>query len=493
MRWLRFILRTFGSRAQDARHRCFSLTWLLGLLAFWVCAASAYPVMAETAYDGYIVKLQEGAATLAAVDTEGVLEPLVPQLGLYKVSGGQVDEVQQAYPVEYVEPNYQVMLFDAPSNDTVDFDKQWPLEMLDFPFAWQLGAAGEGVRVGVIDSGVSVSHPALAGRVAGGFNCCTDNEEEFDDYSDTSATNYHGTAVAGIIAANSIPGVYSGATQCSLYALKAFDSKVITGIDSILKAISYGVDYFQCDVLNMSFGMPERAQGLEDAIQYAASRGVILIAASGNTRNGEMQYPAGFEGVIGVGGIDKNKVVGTYSTHNESVFISAPGSSVYVLNGENGYATNSGTSFAAPHVTAAAAVLKGLMPDLTYTQLTELLRKGAEDLGAEGYDPYYGWGLLNMEAMQGLYRTGVTVADDGTVSFRLTNYTDRLCSGINMVTACREETMIGFWQAPLCLEAGASVDSDLSLPALAEGDVVKGMLWDGADTISPLLDVDFLQ
>ena len=109
-----------------------------------------------------------------------------------------------------------------------------------------------------------------------------------------------------------------------LVPLKCFDDKT-TNVSVICKAIYGAVDDFGCDVINMSFGLMEDSIALKEAIDYAAGKGVIIVAAVGNDGTEELCYPAAYDNVIGVGSVDKNEGVSSVSQHNKSVFITAPG------------------------------------------------------------------------------------------------------------------------------------------------------------------------
>ena len=137
-------------------------------------------------------------------------------------------------------------------------------------------------------------------------------------------------------------------------------------------------------------------RALEEAVAYAQERGAVIVAAVGNGGTATVYYPAGLDGVIGVGAVDRSGLIYYRSNHNESVFLTAPGEDVESLAGDGGYARFTGTSFAAPFVTGSVAALKSLRPELDGEALRELLASSAVDRGLDGYDPYYGNGLLHL-------------------------------------------------------------------------------------------------
>ena len=223
----------------------------------------------------------------------------------------------------------------------------------------------------------------------------------------------HGTFITGILAAatgNGV-GVAGLAPQAEIVPLKCFTAK--TGsISAVVAAIYDGVDVYQCQVLNMSFGvkqsgvesgLPENPRALEEAVAHAEEKGVILVAAAGNapsgsTGNDPVLYPAGYDTVIGVGSVDREKAISKFSYQNDSVYITAPGQGLHGLGIASGttYVTGQGTSYAAPMVSAAAALALSVKPELTPAEFRDLLRDTVEDLGEAGWDTVYGHGLLDI-------------------------------------------------------------------------------------------------
>ncbi len=209
--------------------------------------------------------------------------------------------------------------------------------------------------------------------------------------------------------------------EIEIVPLKCFTEKY-GRISDVLAAIYGGVDDFHCQILNMSLGISQSGlnsslqgnpRALDEAMAYAREKGVILVAAVGNvsggsTGNDTVMFPAGYETVIGVGSVDKDKAVAVTSCRNESVFLAAPGDGLYGLgvSSNSSYITGSGTSFAAPMVTAAAALALSVKPDLSQEEFMYLLRETAEDLGELGWDSAYGYGLLDIGKLLETIETG---------------------------------------------------------------------------------------
>lgn len=359
---------------------------LIFLMIFAALLSTPSPALAsempeEPAHDGYLIRLREDVAVLFSALPEGV-EAVVPEVGLYLAEALEDAAYFPPESLEYVEPNYIAELFSEEEADAMP----WNLEMMGADVAQAAGLDGSGVRVGVVDSGLYAEHNALTGaRILRGHNYMNGS-------SNTSDTFGHGTFVTGIITAAT-----SGA---EIVPLKCFDGK--TGdLANIAAAIYGGVDDYGCDILNLSFGTATDSQTLRGAVDHAAAVGVMMMAAAGNDGTETLNYPAAYDAVIGVGMVDQNKSVAAKSQRNNSVFITAPGSGVTGLGitSPNAYRTSGGTSFACPHVTAAAALMKQALPELTAEKFMDALREGAEDLGEAGYDTDYGHGLISMTAM----------------------------------------------------------------------------------------------
>ena len=303
---------------------------------------------------------------------------------------GEADMVRlrDAGLLVWYEPDGVIELPDEPTAACYTDDK-WDLAMIRADEAFAINAVGQGVRVGVVDSGVN-AHPALA-------ECLMQGESfvEGADALDTSDYYGHGTLVAGLIAGKDENGCLGAAPGVELVPLKITDGKIVA-VSTVCKAIYSGIDDYGCDVLNLSLGIRSDYQALREAVEYAEQQGVIIVSAVGNNGNASLYFPACYETVIGVGAVDETGTVYYHSNQNDSVFLTAPGANVKTAGRTAGYTTASGTSFAVPSVTAAVAVLRGLDHDLTPQAIRELLSQTATDKGAEGWDKCYGWGIVNI-------------------------------------------------------------------------------------------------
>ncbi|AGT33511.1 hypothetical protein M493_16485 [Geobacillus genomosp. 3] len=248
------------------------------------------------------------------------------------------------------------------------------------------------VKIAVVDTGVDARHPELAGQVIANYNVMNPLQK--------GAADVHGTHVAGIIAGkkdNGIGahGVFPGARLISIDVFnRSFFSSDYVVAEGILEAIRQ-----KAQVINLSLGSSVSSPIVEEAIRKALAANITVVAAAGNSGTSMYEYPAAYKGVIGVGAVNDRRQLADFSTYGPTVDVVAPGediySSVYDVDKKSTFAELSGTSMAAPMVTAVAAMLLSKHPNLTPYEIHYILNKTASDLGKKGYDLQYGYGLVN--------------------------------------------------------------------------------------------------
>ncbi|MEM9313794.1 MAG: S8 family serine peptidase, partial [Pseudomonadota bacterium] len=245
------------------------------------------------------------------------------------------------------------------------------------------------VRVGMIDSRVDTEHPALLrSRI----------EARSFARQGADAPDFHGTAIASIIAANS--DEYRGlAPKAQLYAASVFEIDKergeIASTVSLIRALDWLLSS-QVDVVNISLaGPPNRL--LEKALARASEQQVVVMAAAGNGGPvARPMYPAAYESVVAVTAVDSAQQVFRLANRGDYLALAAPGVDLRHARAGGGYATSSGTSFAVPFAVTAAARLSRMMPK---TDIIASLLENAEDIGPPGRDTIYGYGLLRLSAL----------------------------------------------------------------------------------------------
>lgn len=255
------------------------------------------------------------------------------------------------------------------------------------PAAWD-ASRGKGIKVAVLDTGIDHLHPDLAANVKGMVSFVP-GETPMDG-------NSHGTHCAGTIAAaiNGV-GVVGVAPAAWLYAVKVLSNSgsgnwswLIAGIDWCVKN--------GMNVLSMSLGGSGAPVALETMCNFAFSRGLLLMAAAGNS-GGAVGQPGKYKNVIAVSAIDSSNVIAPFSSRGPEVELCAPGVNVLSTIPGGGYGFKSGTSMACPHVSGAAAVVWGSHRYASNIQIWNLLAYTADNLGIPGWDQLYGYGRVDVE------------------------------------------------------------------------------------------------
>lgn len=286
----------------------------------------------------------------------------------------------------------------GPPGNPAPTQPDWALRRLAPEGAWRITRGG-GITVAVIDSGVSPSHPLLRGTVLPGtdVNDLAQLEGQCDNVG-------HGTLVAGIIAGREGTGVpYSGiAPEARILPIRVLNDNQRTFDESIPaeigKAIRWAVDH-NADVINLSLVTLNKKE-LKGAVDYALSRNVVVVAAAGNRQENQQDqqaYPAAYDGVIAVAGIDeKGEHVGS-SVTGDYVDIAAPGLNITgPAPGGSGYLyePQGGTSFAAAYVSGVVALIRAAHPTLTPEQVRYRLTRTADNPPG-GHNAEVGYGMVD--------------------------------------------------------------------------------------------------
>ena len=285
---------------------------------------------------------------------------------------------------------------DDPEIQTEAQQTNWGLPQVVPQQSKALGLTGKGVKIALIDTGVNEKHPDL--NIAGGVSFVEYTKSYEDD-------NGHGTHVAGIIGAldNDI-GTVGVAPDAELYAIKALDAAGNGRQADMIAGIEWAINH-QVDIINISITSKEGSTALKQELEKAYSKGILIVAAAGNTLKPlplgtDILYPARYPSVIGVGSIDQNGQHSSFSYTGDSLEVVAPGNKIYstyynpLTDTEDDYAYDTGTSMATPFVTGTLALYKQQFPTLQSSRIRSLLQTNAIDLGAPGKDPVYGYGLV---------------------------------------------------------------------------------------------------
>lgn len=257
----------------------------------------------------------------------------------------------------------------------------WGVRRIQAPEVWKKTTA-TGIKIAVIDTGMDYTHKDLQGRYAGGYDTVNEDSNPFDDHG-------HGTHVSGIIASTlDGAGLAGVAPGVQILALKALGSDGSGFISNVVEAVDWAMNN-GAQVINFSLGTTFDSKTLESKLNEAAAKGIVLVAAAGNTNGGSLLFPAAYGSVISVSATDSNDNFASFSSVGAE--IAAPGVSVESTVPGNGYAFWSGTSMASPHVVATVA----LMLANKQTNIRQNLQNTAIDLGSPGKDSLFGYGLVH--------------------------------------------------------------------------------------------------
>jgi len=267
--------------------------------------------------------------------------------------------------------------------------QQWALDKTSFEAAWSV-TRGAAVTVAVIDSGVEADHQDLAGSVLPGKDYVNPSDDGRVD------PNGHGTFVAGIIVAHvdNALGIDGAAPRVHILPIRVLDANGGGNASNVAKGIIWAADH-GARVINLSLGGGKSAD-LRNAIQYANSKGDVVVAAGGN--NGQAgnapMYPAAYPEAIAVAAVDSNLAHAAFGNTGAYLDVAAPGVGVVSLWGSSpdAYADASGTSMATPYASAEAALIVAVDPTATAARITNLIETTASYLGPNAI---FGHGLVN--------------------------------------------------------------------------------------------------
>jgi uncharacterized repeat protein (TIGR02543 family) len=381
---------------------------------------------ADCVDDQIIVKFKETvseervANTLDSVES-GALQQLPSEnLVVSEVPEGETVEsfieTMEAMPeVEYAQPNYIYTLSEpghisgpaasrpaAAVNDPYA-GHQWYLNKIRAYDAWNITMGSPGVRVAVLDTGVDIDHPDLAGQIAAQADVVDNDTSADDDYG-------HGTHVAGIIGAiaNNGIGVAGVAPGAKLIAVDVFMTYMDNGVQrwgaltlDVIEGINFALSN-GADVINLSLGSYDDDYAFESAINNAVASGVPVICSAGNDNVSYPHYPSDYEAAVSVIATGWDDTRASYSNYGAEKDISAPGGDTqsspdsYILSTYPGqYAWMCGTSMATPVVSGVAALMLSVNPSLSPAQLKSILYATAVELGAPGKDIQFGEGRVD--------------------------------------------------------------------------------------------------
>jgi thermitase len=313
----------------------------------------------------------------------------IPQIRVARVrlpagsDEGQAAAAYQRNPhVQYAEPNYVATVVSTPNDPYFTGGFQWSMAKVQAPSAWDITTGSASVTVAILDTGVDSSHPDLQGKVVASVN--------FSDSATVTDVNGHGTHLAGIVGAatNNGQGVAGLGYNTAVMNVKVMGDNGTGGYGWVAQGVVWAADH-GAKVINMSLGAQFGSSTLEDAINYAWNKGVVIVAAAGNDASSTPFYPAAYPNVIAVASTDYNDHLAPSSDYGDWVDVAAPGGNIYSTLPNNRYASLSGTSVASPHVAGLAALVFTRVTDsdadgLLNDEVRTCIENNADNIGIAG-------------------------------------------------------------------------------------------------------------
>ena len=249
------------------------------------------------------------------------------------------------------------------------------------------------VTVAVIDSGIDLDHELFDGRIVAGYDFIDDDAEPDDTYM-------HGSHVAGVIVNNTLDNV-------KIMPLRAGVGNILTE-SAIYASIEYAIAH-GANVINMSLGTTygSRENWTHDSIEQQAIRdaeraGIVLVGAHGNdSLDTANVFPSSDDAVISVSAIDNAGTLASFSNYGDPIDLCAPGVNIYSSVLDGNYENQSGTSMAAPFVSAASALLLSTNASMSSANVRSVLQSSADDLGPKGWDKWFGYGCVSLYKLVG--------------------------------------------------------------------------------------------
>ena len=337
---------------------------------------------------------------------------------------------------------------------------------------------GKGVKLALLDSGVNSSHPFLNGAQIHHRNMLDQASGSTDEVA-----NAHGTALASVIAGSteSYQGIAPG---CEILSYQVIDASGLADSFTVATAVIAAVED-GAGVINLSLGAEQGSSVLRDAISYALSRDVIVVAATGNEGVGIVNYPAAYEGVVGVNSISTSGRVSSFSNYGKEVDIAAPGVGVLTAWDQSGLSNFSGTSVSSAMVSAALAVERSRYPGLSNTQIVNSVLSHTVEAEKPGFDPVSGYGVLSLSRLEN--RNNPSYSDPALVGYHF----ETPSSPVGTIPfEVMVQNLGNTWQGNLDLELNyLGLKKNILINNLAPGEVRSEKIFIQGSELDPTLEI----
>ncbi|MDP2935035.1 MAG: S8 family serine peptidase, partial [Dehalococcoidia bacterium] len=281
---------------------------------------------------------------------------------------------------------------------------QWNLRTINAPSAWDINTGSSDITIAIVDTGVDDRHDEFAGKV-------TLKADFINELNPFDGLGFHATHVAGIAAArtNNATGIAAVSWGAKIMSVKVADHFGKAPETIAAQGIVFAADN-GANIINLSFGGEEESKLMQDAVDYAYNKGILVVAAAGNCADPDKFiqwdckslnppiYPAAGKNVLAVGANNEQNQRPSYAEHLSYIAVAAPGDDILSTLPNQGYGRAGGTSMAAPHVSALASLIWSVNPSFTNAQVANIITSTVTDLGPAGKDDDFGYGLINARA-----------------------------------------------------------------------------------------------
>jgi thermitase len=368
----------------------------LSTIVFAAPPSSPAPV-SDFSSQQILVKFKPGTSLPEAAEIHrqlgGQVKETIAGIGVQvvRVPKGQAKEKAKAYGlnarVVYAEPDFVAEAIDSPDDPYLGL--QWGLTKIEAAQSWEITNGSSSINIAIVDTGVDLDHPDLADKLISNIN--------LTNFGNPDDVYGHGTHVAGIAAAITNNGIGVAGLGCTatIMNVKVLDDNGMGAYSWIVSGIIWAADH-GAEIINMSLGGSYASSALEDAINYAWSKGVVIVAAAGNNGDTTPMYPAYYTNCIAVAATDVNDARASWSNYGDWVDVAAPGASIYSTLKNNSYGYMSGTSMASPHVAGLAALVFTTVSDTNgdgklNDEVRSQIEATCDDIGVSGV----GYGRIN--------------------------------------------------------------------------------------------------
>jgi hypothetical protein len=366
-----------------------NLNKLFSILAVFILTFSLFPKSKVVKATGqsekhYLIEFNKELNTQVIEKTGGKVKGKYNNLKVViaSLNDTEFEKLRNNPEIKNIEEDAKVEAYPLSGKTFLENGYSWATKRVNANSSHEKGITGKGLKLAILDTGIS----ANSGLTIKQEVSLVDSEPNIED------TNGHGTTLASIIAASLEKTGFIGiAPAVDLYNVKVLNKDGVGNYSDIIEGIEWAIDK-DVNIINMSFGGTNNSQILENSINNAYKKGILLVSSVGNNGEDKITYPAAYNNVIGVGSTDYYNNKASFSNYGKQLELVAPGINIPAINSNGNLVTVSGTSASAAYVSGVSALLWSQNLELNNEQLRKILKKSSTKLNS-----YNGYGLVNAE------------------------------------------------------------------------------------------------